>query len=110
MASAGRGRRGQKGSASGARAHSRPAPAQAEAVLRVNPVNQLSMAKLEVEAARIRETDQIAFGADSLLRLRGICGASFIPAEYSQHGGLPEQHGGLPERAWPPAATCRNNS
>lgn len=57
-------------------------PAQAEVVLPVSPVNRVSMAKLEVEAACIREADRIAVGADSRLRLRGFCGASFVSAEH----------------------------
>ena len=44
-------------------------PAQAEVVLPVSPVNRVSMAKLEVEAACIREADRIAVGAELPLSL-----------------------------------------
>src|SRR5262249_52582172 len=85
MACAGKGQRGRKGSASGVRARSRPAPAAetGEAVLLVNPVN-VSMAKPEVGVARIPAADQIAFGADFGLRLRGLCGAFFAGCTASQ--------------------------
>jgi hypothetical protein len=69
----------------------------------VNPVGRVSIATLEVEAPHIQEADRIF-----RLRLRDICGASFIPAGHSRHGGLPQERGGpLVARS---AAGCRNNS
>jgi hypothetical protein len=97
-------------SVAGARAQRRQAVAQAGGELRRRLRRQLRRPEQEEECI-----NHPAFGADSRLRLRGLCGAFFMAGEHPQHGCVPKGAPGggllrigqlLPPRR--PACRCRS--